>query len=941
MNELLVSLKNLVLRKCTGLSVLLALAVMLTAIPVQANQVQGKIQLIGDTTHLEFSGREKWTYNVERTKPDQIVVHVPAFDENTEKQLLEWSKGHVKHISVDKKGLDKTYRLTFHLKEDSVESFDYLTDQPSRLIIDLYKKTEVADKSSTKSSTSKKPQSKSAAKKGRKLASQKPVITSDGYKKVESRKPSSSELLVVKDPLEEFVTDTEDGVGVNHGIYDGGDKEYDRFRIKDYQIKEDAIIASRQNIYIRFPMVNIEFTRLQELLNHPPKYAIKPNKTKENKEARLLLTQFQKRRFGGFFKTYQYFSKQYPKSKYAEILGFMAADMYYALYKRDGDKKDLVRAMNQYEKLVVDFPESVLNERTRLLLAYFALDSKDALSAVQKLTRYLEKYPNTDEKDTAKFALAQGYRLFSKPEKARKIYLKIEKESKNEASRTEAVYRMGDIYFDGRKMQEAIGAYKKAIDRFPASRKVYPNAYYNMGEALFWTGKYKESLNSLINFIIYFPSHKNGGYALTRIGELLDILGADKSKVIGAYLESYFRYRSSDGAEIARARMISERLKHMKETEVRKSIEEIGEIAKRSKLPKMKEFVTLMVADGLYGRKEFRRALSYLITYFQRNPTSNNLDFFKKRILRNISDIIRKEVDGGNYIEALKFYGENSNTWLRNSDRIDVLFQIGKSYELVGVREEARNRYIKAVRELERIQGTEEGKERHVNEHLPTKSSVLLRLAAVSIDGRKYHQANTYLKAITSDKDLSSAEKVEKVEIAATVYEEMNQYSKAISALNTLTKSWEDEPELLIPVYYRLAKLHYKMRKYSKAEMALGFLRELHKQHPDSHIETWAKSLRLLGDVLLAQGRGVAAVNEYVALLDQFEDRYPLESVRYKAGLVLFERGDLVGAEKIWSALPSGPGKTYKKLASEKLGNAKWKDEYKKYIDRIPAAKGL
>ena len=913
-----------------------------------ANLVSGKVDLIGDTTHIEFQGKDKWNYSINRISNKKLEIVVPAFGEETEKSLLQWSKGFVKHISIDKNGPDNTYKLTFHLSDEDVESFDYLTDQPSRLIVDLYKQTEPNNKKKTESPPLVSQNQADKKKKTTKVAKGgKNEVTKDGYTKVQTRKPSSSELLQVDNSGSDDGVKSLDPSGessqldVRHGVFDAGDKLYDRFRIRDYKISEEAIIASRQNIYIRFPMVNIEFKRLDDLLEHPPIYKIKAKETKENKEARLLLTQYEKRRFGGFFKTYNYFEKQYPKSHYKEILGYVAADMYYYLYKRDKDRKDLNRAIKKYESLVIEFPESVLKERTDLLLAYFALEKKESLQAIQKMSKYLEDHPKSDERDTVLFGLAQGYRYFNKPEMAKEIYDRLEKEGKTEEVRAQAVYRKGDIYFDGRKMDQAISSYKEALKRFPASKSVYPNAFYNMGEAQFWTGHYKEALENLVNFIKYFPDHSSGGYALTRIGELLDILGADKSQVIGAFLESYFRYRSSDGAEIARARMISERLHHMKETEVKKSLEEISDLAKRSKLLKMKEFVTLMVADGLYGRKEYRRALSYLVTYFQRNPTSNNLDFFKKRILKNISKILIKEVASGNYIEALRFYGENANTWLKNSDRIDILHTIGNAYELVGVRDEARKRYIRVVQELDRISGTEEGKERKVNEHLPSKESVYLRLAAVSIEGRKYHQGETYLRAIQNDDKLSPVEKVEKVESAATIFEAMGDAPKAIEALQKLTKSWADEPELLMPVYYRLAKLNYQLRKYSKAEVQLGFLTEIHNDNPDVHPELWSKSLRLLGDVLLAQGRGVAAVKEYMALLNQFEDKYPLESVRYKAGLVLFERGDLVGAEKIWSALESGEGKTYRKLADEKLGNAKWKDEYKKYIDRIPAAKGL
>jgi hypothetical protein len=64
-----------------------------------------------------------------------------------------------------------------------------------------------------------------------------------------------------------------------------------------------------------------------------------------------------------------------------------------------------------------------------------------------------------------------------------------------------------------------------------------------------------------------------------------------------------------------------------------------------------------------------------------------------------------------------------------------------------------------------------------------------------------------------------------------------------------------------------------------------------------------------------------------------------LESVKYRIGDILFENGDLPAAEKEWSHL--GKGTIWAKMAQEKIDGAKWKDQYKKYINRIPAMSGF
>ncbi len=54
--------------------------------------------------------------------------------------------------------------------------------------------------------------------------------------------------------------------------------------------------------------------------------------------------------------------------------------------------------------------------------------------------------------------------------------------------------------------------------------------------------QYGKSLDVYRDFVKKFPSSDHAAFAMTRMGELLEIFGADKSRVMGAYLETYFRY---------------------------------------------------------------------------------------------------------------------------------------------------------------------------------------------------------------------------------------------------------------------------------------------------------------------------------------------------------------------------------------------------------------
>jgi hypothetical protein len=86
---------------------------------------------------------------------------------------------------------------------------------------------------------------------------------------VSARKPAGTEFLRVKraelppEPtLAEKISSQKD---FSHGIFDGGDPEFRRFTVKDYEVKEASIIASRSNFYLPFPMLDLGVAPLKRL----------------------------------------------------------------------------------------------------------------------------------------------------------------------------------------------------------------------------------------------------------------------------------------------------------------------------------------------------------------------------------------------------------------------------------------------------------------------------------------------------------------------------------------------------------------------------------------------------------------------------------------------------------------------------------------------------
>ena len=910
---------------------LILAALVLSTTPAFGQAVVGKINRIGDATHLEFKGRKNWNYDVNKQKDGKIQVVVPAFDELTEVNLRTWVGPYIKSVKIDKSGPDNRYIVNFELTGNDVEVFDYLTDDPSRLIMDFYRQAKPKAKKPTKTAATELPEKKVPGKKVAK-SKKKNLKYGSRYKKVD-RNPAGGELIDDTGAKEKFVA-AEDQYP-RRGIFDAGDPEYKRFKLKNYQINEDAIIASKQNIYLKFPLLHVPFKRFTEVYNDKPEYEINPKDSKQNEEARLILTLYKRKRYGAFMKVYNYYVDKYKETPYDEIVHNLAAEMHIDRYLETKDPVDLNRFQSLYKMLNERFSQSQLLERNRLLLAYSALMSKQTADALQLLQLFRRQYPKSKESDYINLAIAEAFVLLNKPKDASKVLASLEKKHLDKTRGIEAAYRMGDVSAIFENYKEAQKRYARAMKTYPEFKKLFPNASHNLAESEFWTQDYKKSLDSFVEFLRIFPQHEHGGYAITRIGELLEILGADKSQVMGAFVEGYFRYPNNPGAGVARIRMLSQGLRGMKEKEKGLAIKEIRQIEEDSPLNRMDEFASLMISEGLSKRGEYREALDGLLTYFQDNPTKANMDVFKGRILRNISSVLKTETDNKNFMEALNFYSNYNTTWLKNADRVDTDYFKSLAYEQAGVFDEAAKGYDRISKKLGKIAGTKEEKKRKVYEHLPAKDEVVLRKAAVALEQKNYQKAYRSLASIKSK--LPGEQEVEKVKIGADVAIATGDNAQAIIYLKRLVDGWKGVPELLAGPYLKLGQLYLGLKKYEEADRAITYIENM-KANEKVSDDVWADALELKANYQVARGQKLAAVQTYIKLLDEFENQRPLESIRYKAGLLLFEEGDSRGAERLWSALKSEPSDFYKKLANEKLSQLEWDESYKKYLNRIPAA---
>ena len=919
--------------------------------------VVAEMSQVGDTAHLEFKGSNHWEYNINK-EGSKISIEVPRLSEATVESLQKSKSGDIQVQSVRHEGSGGNDLIVLKLKNSNMEVFDYLTDQPSRLIIDFFAKPK--GKNQTPAQVADSPVNPSEGSKTKAIASKKlgaqvrPVVSkakvSDRMENSTQRKPATTDrLTIASENLPDPTASVADSARPNSGIFDGGDPGFDRFQIKDYEIQEEAQVVADSRYYVDYPMLKETGVQLQKIKVTEPLYEIEPKDNDENKQARLLLTLFENRRYNVFLKTVNWFYEKYPKSEYDEIVRFMWADTHYALWNQDHDVKDFDLAMLRYRQALEKYPQSPLVERTQMLMGFSSMDRGDYLGTLRLFQKHILSRPQSPNRDIARLAIAENFSQLAQYDEALKLYEEIDAQASSPKYQIEAAFLKGDVEYQRKEIEKqkdpnhshyakAIELYKEAIRKYPNEAKNYPNVYFNQAAALFLEKHPRESLDVFLDFLKLFPTHEHAPYAMTRVGEILDSLGADKSKVMGAYLETYFRYGDSPGAVVARLRLLSSRMNGMKAKELEKAISDMQELAKGSSLPKIEQFATLLVADGLASRKDFERSIELLTKYYQKNPTTADTQLLTKKIVANITAEIKYLGDNQKFLEALKIHEKYSDNWLKDTHRIDNTYEVAKNFDRAGVPAQSYKLYKQALNQILALKGTPQEKRVTLEQHLPSTDTVILQLAQSSFRLGKDSEAYENLRQIKNPEALSEAEQIDRVQLASQLLEKKGDLPSAQRYLVELVKTWHGIAKLMAPPYLRIGELQEKQNQKAEALKSYQKVAELNEDSKDQVPPlVLEKALERIGEIYSELKQPEQAAEAYAKLLNQFESKVPLASFRYKMGKIFFDRGDLVKANETWAPLKESKNPIWYGLASEQMKDSNWSGEYKKYIQRIPA----
>ena len=879
------------------------------------------IERLGGMAHFEFQGQKEWVYNLKR-EGKKLHLTLPKLSHKSIEKIRTFNNLLVEKTQVSNKYPNKS-KISIHLRDSRVESFNYLTQQPNQLILDLF-----VENNSILADIRKKKQTLHLAKKANKnkRKNKKRIKKSVAQKKISpDRKPAFAEFFALEG--EEKVTPLPlEPIYKTEELYELGDFVGDTFNSEDL---ESSVIEAGGNIYLRFPLLKVENKHLKELQHFTPEYEIQKSFSDENKQARVLLKLFKQRSFASFIKAKRIFRKIFPQTKYNEILNYMEADTWVELWKISKKSEYLTKAMNIYRMLIERHPNSKIAERTLIQAGLLANDVGEYFVATKMLRRYLKLYRDSPFTNHIKIYIADSLAHLNNYDQSRKIFKEVIKNGEKDTT-AEASYRLGDIYFLKQSFRRAEGVYNEALEKFPHYAHRFPNAIFNKAEALFHLAEYPNSLKTYKEFSKKFPSHPYTGYALTRIGELIDLLKHNKKMSQGFYNESFFRFRKTTGGTLARIRSLSQRFKYMEEEELRVSIKEIYDHAKAVNLPQVNEFAAFMISDGYYDRGDYLKAAEALISYFQIDPKPVNIRKFEKRISRAIAGEVKKLLQQKEPLASLKIIENHQKSWLSASRRLDVQYFRALAYEKMKLYNEASESYDRVVQRMNSLSGTKEEKERKVFEYYPTFDQLRVRQALVKYNIQKKKEASLLIDKVKNIDNLDMKSKFDFYFTKAKLLFDEKKYAEAIENMKLLEKSKITDSDQEEKFNMFLSEIYEKNNQFDKA---ITILEEFHKKSKNTADQIYVLS-RLFQLYRNKDMKG-KAIEAGKTLLEKYEENYNLDRQRYYLGELFFNQNNHKEAQKWWKGLEKKS--MWEKLAQNKKIASRWKEEQENKINRIPA----
>jgi TolA-binding protein len=508
---------------------------------------------------------------------------------------------------------------------------------------------------------------------------------------------------------------------------------------------------------------------------------------------------------------------------------------------------------------------------------------------------------------------------------------------KSQACQIKADLLLSDIAIYREDWAEAEKIFNQMKKTYPIEEVKEERYFYNYASVLFRQKKFLDALDMYLEFITRYPNDQFAGYALTRIGEIIDVNSTNYNRAIGAYLEANFRYGTQVGstALFARIRLLEKQLASLKGRSRQVAINEILELSKKAKLPLAEDFGNFIVSEALQKSGEYDQALSYLVDNYRSRPNHP----LSKKYFEIIQDIQSKKLvlmSSKKPFEALKYHELMQIDWLKDTKRPDVSYALAESYYNLGDYKTAEKNYQITIDLISSFNfDTIQNQVFLKKQNLPSLSYLLLRLADAQKLQKKWQSVETTIGKLDSlGLNLSQKEQIERASLLAQVLQEKGQSEYALRYLHDMKKMSSGnstrDGEILFKELDALKRIGD-----NKGIVEISSSLDQVCENPE-----WISNCYKAGRDVLAAKKVTMGQDAYSQALQRFLDQYAdygnVDDLRYELGKIHLKNKNIKQAESVWSQfkdLESG----WAQLAKSDLEGAKFDSTYQDYFKKIPS----
>ncbi len=646
-------------------------------------------------------------------------------------------------------------------------------------------------------------------------------------------------------------------------------------------------------------------------------------KDEERSFYRNCIKLFQEKKYGEALSGFQSFMDRYKESRFAEDVAFLIGDSYYNIARKTGEYLPAIKA---YKSAMRRYSDSDKIDLALYRMGRSYREIKLFLEAKASYQEILDRHPKGKFATRAQLNKAD---ILLEEKKFKMAYRELKKiVSLYPLSRIagEATFKIADSLYKSNDFISAELIYEEANKRWPTYPKSHPEVMLNMGQTYLKNGRLGRARNIFFVLINLYPDSDIGRKALMMIGDIYRTEGMEEES-LKVYSEAILRGSDSDEAYYGKIRMADVGIEKpdIKITDIvfdyshylrpMDTYEEIAE-SKTSDLTAGEALLRKGIA--LAKKKRYTEAIQVFRDVATRYPDTP----FSKEGISSLQKTFYKLVETyhsqDGFLPVLLTYHKNLEPYLRDITDVKSLFQIGESYQKIGLYDAAIDRYKKAmtldlkgvyreqlvfkIGESYLLQDKYTDAERVLKEFLKRFSkSRYLPHVRLSLGNTFYRQARfkeasseyrTLINTYPKDSKIS-----EIYYYLGNSYNKLNKFDMAIDAYNksissfTSTLRGKKAPSYILDSYFEIGDCLYKDKKYPAAIEA--FQRAI-KLYPDDERYTWA--LYLIGDSYRRLKKKDNAIAIFSDIVKDF-------------------KGELIG-----------------EIADRDIKSIKWEEKYKEYF---------